>query len=74
IGKDWFSNSLESFDGKEAAELLQGVWIVEIGEMSAYNKSDLNTIKGFLSRTDDQYRAAYARKAEKHLRRCVFFG
>jgi len=74
MGKDWFSNSLESFDGKEAAELLQGVWIVEIGEMSAYNKSDLNTIKGFLSRTEDQYRAAYARKAEKHPRRCVFFG
>ncbi|MBP3038078.1 virulence-associated protein E [Bacillaceae bacterium Marseille-Q3522] len=74
LGKDWFSNSLETFEGKEAAELLQGVWIVEIGEMSAYKKSDLDSIKGFLSRTDDQYRAAYARKTEKHPRRCVFFG
>jgi predicted P-loop ATPase len=74
LGASWFSNSLESFEGKEAAELLQGVWIVEVGEMSAYNKSDLNTIKGFLSRTEDQYRAAYARKTEKHPRRCVFFG
>lgn len=74
MGKSWFSNSVESFEGKDAAELLQGVWIVEIGEMSAYKKSDLDTIKGFLSRTDDQYRAAYARKTEKHPRRCVFFG
>ncbi|MEH6869350.1 virulence-associated E family protein [Bacillus safensis] len=74
LGKSWFSNSLETFEGKEAAELLQGQWIMEIGEMSAYNKSDLNTIKGFLSRTEDQYRAAYARKTEKHPRRCVFFG
>lgn len=74
LGKSWFSNSLESFEGKDAAELLQGQWIIEIGEMSAYNKSDLNTIKGFLSRTEDQYRAAYARKTEKHPRRCVFFG
>lgn len=74
LGRQWFSNSLESFEGKEAAELLQGQWIMEIGEMSAYNKSDLNTIKGFLSRTEDQYRAAYARKTEKHPRRCVFFG
>ncbi|MED1419036.1 virulence-associated E family protein [Bacillus smithii] len=74
MGKSWFSNSIETFEGKEAAELLQGAWIIEIGEMSAYNKSDLNTIKGFLSRTDDQYRAAYARKTEKHPRRCVFFG
>jgi len=74
MGKSWFSNSIESFDGKEAAELLQGVWIVEVGEMSAYNKTDVQTIKGFLSRTEDHYRAAYARKAEKHPRRCVFFG
>ncbi|WP_352524825.1 virulence-associated E family protein [Heyndrickxia oleronia] len=74
MGKSWFTNSIESFEGKEAAELLQGVWLVEIGEMSAYNKSDVNTIKGFLSRTEDQYRAAYARKTEKHPRRCVFFG
>lgn len=74
MGKSWFTNSIESFEGKEAAELLQGVWLVEVGEMSAYNKSDVNTIKGFLSRTEDQYRAAYARKTEKHPRRCVFFG
>lgn len=74
LGKDWFTNSVESFEGKDAAELLQGVWVVEIGEMSAYKKSDLDTIKGFLSRTEDQYRAAYARKTEKHPRRCVFFG
>lgn len=74
MGRDWFSNSIESFEGKDAAELLQGVWLVEIGEMSAYKKSDLDTIKGFLSRTEDQYRAAYARKTEKHPRRCVFFG
>lgn len=74
MGKAWFTNSVESFEGKEAAELLQGVWIVEVGEMSAYKKSDLDTIKGFLSRTEDHYRAAYARKTEKHKRRCVFFG
>jgi predicted P-loop ATPase len=74
MGKSWFTNSIESFEGKDAAELLQDVWIVEVGEMSAYKKSDLEVIKGFLSRTEDQYRAAYARKAEKHPRRCVFFG
>lgn len=74
MGKNWFSNSINSLEGKEAAELLQGIWLVEMGEMDAYNKSDLQTVNNFLSRTEDQYRAAYARKAEKHLRRCVFFG
>jgi len=74
LGLSWFNNSIESFEGKEAAELLQNAWIVEIGEMGAYSRSDVKIIKGFLSRTEDQYRAAYARKTEKHPRRCVFFG
>lgn len=74
MGLSWFNNSIESFEGKEAAEQLQGVWIVEIGEMGAYSRSDVKLIKGFLSRTEDSYRAAYAHKTEKHPRSCVFFG
>lgn len=74
MGKAWFTNSVETFEGKEAAELLQGSWLVEIGEMEAYNRSGLNTIKGFLSRTTDHFRAAYAAKTGKHPRSCVFFG
>lgn len=74
IGLNWFSNSVITFEGKEAAELLQGVWIVEVGELEAYSKSDIKAVRQFLSKCDDQYRAAYARKTEKHLRRCVFFG
>ncbi|MBW8383976.1 MAG: virulence-associated E family protein [Youngiibacter sp.] len=74
LGKDWFSDSLKTFEGKDAAELLQGVWILEIGELEAMNKSEITTIKQFLTKTDDQYRAAYARKTERHLRQCVFFG
>lgn len=74
MGGEWFSDSLKTFAGKEAAELLQGVWIVEVGELEAYGKSDVREVKSFLSKCDDQYRAAYARKTEKHLRRCVFFG
>lgn len=74
IGRGWFSNSVGTFEGKEAAELLRGVWIVEIGELEALSRSDVKLVKQFLSRTDDQYRAAYARRTETHPRHCVFFG
>lgn len=74
LGRDWFSNSVGTFEGKEAAELLRGVWIVEIGELEALSRSDVKLVKQFLSKTDDQYRAAYARHTEKHPRHCVFFG
>ncbi len=74
LGRGWFSDSVRTFEGKEAAELIQGVWIVEISEMEAFDKADVRAVKSFLSKCDDQYRAAYGRIVEKHPRRCVFFG
>lgn len=74
MGGEWFSNSLRSFEGKEAAELLQGIWIFEIGELEAFNKADIKLVKQFLSMCEDHYRAAYAYHTAVHPRRCVFFG
>lgn len=74
LGKSWFSDSLTSFEGKEAAELIQGTWINEVGELTAFTKQETQVIKQFLSKCDDIYRAAYGRRTEKYPRRCVFFG
>lgn len=74
LGREWFSDSLTSFEGKEAAELIQGTWINEVGELTAMTKQETAAVKQFLSKTDDIYRAAYGRRTEKYPRRCVFFG
>lgn len=74
MGKTWFSDSIKTFEGKEASELVQGVWVVEIGELEAFNRSEVGRIKQFLSRQEDIYRPAYGRHVEWHPRRCVFFG
>lgn len=74
LGMEWFSDSLYSFEGKEAAELIQGTLINEVGELSAMNKSETETVKQFLSKTHDIYREAYGRRTNRYPRRCVFFG
>lgn len=74
LGKEWFSDSLTSFEGKEAAELIQGTWINEVGELTAMTKQETSAVKQFLSKREDIYRAAYGRRTERHPRRCVFFG
>ena len=74
LGKNWFSDSLRTFEGKEASELLQGYWIIEVGELEGFNKSEMGTIKQFLSKKDDIYRAPYGRRTEAFPRTCVFFG
>ena len=74
LGMDWYSDSLCTFEGKDAAELLQGYWIIEAGELTGMTKSEMNTVKQFLSKGDDVYRAAYGRRTEIHLRQCVIVG
>lgn len=74
LGGKWFSDSLTTFEGKDAAELIQGTWINEIGELAAFSKQETEIIKQFLSKQHDIYRAAYGRRTERHPRRCIFIG
>lgn len=70
----WFNDSIRSFEGKEAAELLPGVWLVEIAELDAFRNTDVARIKQFVSLCSDRYRAAYGRHMKTQPRSCVFFG
>ena len=74
LGKRWYSDSLQTFEGKEASEMIQGVWINEVGELNGLSKSETNAVKQFLSRTEDIYREPYGRRTGIFPRRCVFFG
>jgi predicted P-loop ATPase len=74
LGGAWFSDSLVSFGDKESMETIQGKWLNEIAEMQAMQRSDVNAVKMFLSKTSDYYRAAYGRYAQERPRQCVFFG
>lgn len=74
MSKGWFNDSIRTFEGKEASELLQGVWIVEIQELNAFNKTDVARIKQFLSMRCDRFRPAYGRNVQEKPRCCVFFG
>lgn len=74
LGKEWFSDSLFTMAGKDAYEQLQGYWIIELGEMAAARKTEVEQIKSFISKQSDNYRAAYARRTQEHPRQCAFFG
>ncbi|BBH19809.1 hypothetical protein Back11_11540 [Paenibacillus baekrokdamisoli] len=74
MGKQWFSDSLKTFDSKEAGEHLQGAWVIEIGELAAMKKAEVDEIKQFLSKESDRYRVAYDRMVTDFPRKCVFFG
>jgi len=76
LGGDWFSDSLHLNDTKDktAAEKLQGYWVIEIGELAGLKKAEVDTLKGFLSKQNDIYRAAFGRRTVPHMRQCIFIG
>ena len=76
LAGDWFSDSLTLTDMKDKSgpEKLQGYWILELGELAGMRKTDVETVKSFISRVDDKYRASYGVNVENHPRQCIIVG
>lgn len=74
LGKDWFSDTFTTVQGKESFEQIQGAWLVEIAELSGLKKAEVETIKHYISKREDSFRPAYGRVVETYKRQCVFFG
>ena len=71
----WFSDGLSFHDDQKAkAEALQGMVLVEASEMTGSTKAEVETIKKFLSRTNDNIRLTYRRDPSPLLRRCMIVG
>lgn len=71
---EWFSDSVQTFDGARAFEAVTGKWLIEVAEMHAFDKITMNMAKAFISKQSDFYRAAYAKFPTDRPRQCVFFG
>jgi predicted P-loop ATPase len=84
IGKSWaarilagdafFSDSYLDVRNKDAALGLRSKWIIEMGELAALQKGDLETMKAFITTQADYIRAPYGRKHELVPRQCIFIG
>lgn len=74
LGGAWFSDSLTDIKGKESYEALDGVWIMEMAELSALKKSERESIKQYISKQEDVYRKAYERNVTVNKRQCIFIG
>ncbi|NKX44878.1 VapE domain-containing protein [Roseicyclus persicicus] len=64
-----------NLNDKDSMKQVLSNWIVELGELDAtFGKSAVSQKKAFLSRSTDEIRAPYARKASVFGRRTVFVG
>lgn len=70
LGGQWYGE-LDSIQGKDSVENIQGRWIIELAEMQATRKADNEQIKAFISRQTDFVRLPYERRARPFPRQCV---
>ena len=73
IGDEYYCETLtlKDMNEKAGAEKLQGYWIVEVAELAGMKKADIESVKAFLTATDDKYRPSYGRVVESHPRQCI---
>lgn len=74
LGGTWFSDSFTTLQGKDAYEQVQGVWIMEVGELAGMRKAEAETIKLYISKQRDRFRPAYGRRLQEFPRQCIFIG
>lgn len=74
LGGAWFSDSFTTLQGKDAYEQVQGVWIMEVGELAGMRKAEAETIKLYISKQVDRFRPAYGRRLQEFPRQCIFIG
>ena len=73
-GDEYFSDGLPNLHDKDAMQHLQGMWLIEIGELSALRKSEIEDVKRFVTSRTDKFRPAYGRNVVESPRTSVFAG
>jgi putative DNA primase/helicase len=74
LGSPWVTDHMPDLGSKDAMEHLQGVWIIELAELSSLSRVEAGRIKAFLSTPSDRFRPSYGRATANHPRQCGFAG
>lgn len=73
-GEEFFLDDFKDIDNKDALMKMQGKLVVEFPEISGMRRADVNDLKAFISRQDDEFRPPYGRNVITAPRQCVFIG
>jgi predicted P-loop ATPase len=73
-GDDWFTDAVREFGSKDCSMQMQGRWIIEVGELGAMKRVEVEHIKAFLSQQVERYRPPYGRFVINQPRQFVLLG
>lgn len=70
----WFCDSIVDFESKAGYEVVCGATIVELPELSALKKADIEKVKQFVTQRQVKYRTPWDRQARVRAATWVFIG
>jgi predicted P-loop ATPase len=70
----FFSDDLSELGTKDAQMQMNGIWCLEIAELTSMRKAEQERVKAFVSRSTDRIRPPYARPLIEAKRQCVLIG
>lgn len=72
---DDYAGDINTIEGKDALDNIQGRWICEFSELLALVRTkDVEAMKSFITKSVDKYRTAYAKRTAEFPRQCIFIG
>lgn len=74
LGGEWAADFTLDPHNKDSIQLMQGKWIIELAEMETTRRSELQSLKAFISRGKDEARLAYGRAVGEFPRQSIFIG
>lgn len=75
LSKGWFSDQpLLHLEQNRQQEAMRGAWLYELGELVGLKRTDVETLKSFITRKSDNVRPAWGHYRVDQLRQCIFIG
>lgn len=74
LGGKWATDAYIDPNNKDTINTIQGNWLIEMAEMVQAHKSEAESLKAFISKTEDRARLAFEKKAQSYPRQCIFIG
>jgi putative DNA primase/helicase len=74
LAEPWVLEELSDMKSKDCKQEIQGKWFVEMSELDAMKRNEIETVKAFIAKQVDTFRPSYGRFAKEHPRQCVLIG
>ena len=74
LGGEFYADVMVDPNNKDTPDAMRGKWFLEMSEMAVTKRADAESLKSFLTKGTDRYRAPFASKPTDVPRQSVFIG